>query len=115
MVESVVEFEVEFEVEVAVAEVEVEFDVESVVVESVVEVEVEVEVEVAVVESVEERKNKYLAQELQKKKNDIESINGDIKKMKKVIEKNNEQERVLKKEEVFLQKMIEFTRNHSNT
>ena len=65
--------------------------------------------------NVEERKNKYLAQELQKKKNDIESINGDIKKMKKVIEKNNEQERVLKKEEVFLQKMIEFTRNHSNT
>ena len=64
--------------------------------------------------SVEERKNKYLAQELQKKKNEIESINGDIKKMKKVIEKNNEQERVLKKEEVFLQKMIEFTRNHSN-
>ncbi len=64
--------------------------------------------------NVEERKNKYLAQELQKKKNEIESINGDIKKMKKVIEKNNEQERVLKKEEVFLQKMIEFTRNHSN-
>ena len=64
--------------------------------------------------NVEERKNKYLAQELQKKKNEIESINGDIKKMKKVIEKNNEQERVLKKEEAFLQKMIEFTRNHSN-
>ena len=64
--------------------------------------------------NVEERKNKYLAQEVQKKKNEIESINGDIKKMKKVIEKNNEQERVLKKEEVFLQKMIEFTRNHSN-
>ena len=64
--------------------------------------------------NVEERKNKYLAQELQKKKNEIESINGDIKKMKKVIEKNNEQERVLKKEEVFLKKMIEFTRNHSN-
>ena len=64
--------------------------------------------------NVEERKNKYLAQELQKKKNEIESINSDIKKMKKVIEKNNEQERVLKKEEVFLQKMIEFTRNHSN-
>ena len=64
--------------------------------------------------NVEERKNKYLAQELQKKKNEIESINGDIKKMKKVIEKNNEQEHVLKKEEVFLQKMIEFTRNHSN-
>ena len=64
--------------------------------------------------NVEERKNKYLAQELQKKKNEIESINGDIKKMKKVIEKNNEQERVLKKEEVFLQKMIEYTRNHSN-
>ena len=64
--------------------------------------------------NVEERKNKYLAQEVQKKKNEIESINGDIKKMKKVIEKNNEQDRVLKKEEVFLQKMIEFTRNHSN-
>ena len=64
--------------------------------------------------NVEERKNKYLAQELQKKKNEIESINTDIKKMKKVIEKNNEQERVLKKEEVFLQKMIEFTRNHSD-
>ncbi len=64
--------------------------------------------------NVEERKNKYLTQELQKKKNEIESINNDIKKMKKVIEKNNEQERVLKKEEVFLQKMIEYTRNHSN-
>ena len=64
--------------------------------------------------NVEERKNKYLAQELQKKKNEIESINNDIKKMKKVIEKNNEQERVLKKEEVFLQKMIEYTRNHSS-
>ena len=64
--------------------------------------------------NVEERKNKYLAQEVQKKKNEIESINGDIKKMKKVIEKNNEQDRVLKKGEVFLQKMIEFTRNHSN-
>ena len=64
--------------------------------------------------NVEERKNKYLAQEVQKKKNEIESINGDIKKMKKVIEKNNEQERVLRKEEVFLQKMIEFTKNHSN-
>ena len=63
--------------------------------------------------NVEERKNKYLAQEVQKKKNEIESINGDIKKMKKVIEKNNEQDRVLKKEEFFLQKMIEFTRNHS--
>ena len=64
--------------------------------------------------NVEDRKNKYLAQEIQKKKGEIESINNDIKKMKKVIEKNNEQERVLKKEEVFLQKMIEFTRNHSN-
>ena len=64
--------------------------------------------------NVEERKNKYLMQELQKKKNEIESINSDIKKMKKVIEKNNEQERVLKKEEVFLQKMIEYTRNHSS-
>ena len=64
--------------------------------------------------NVEERKNKYLTQELQKKKNEIESINNDIKKMKKVIEKNNEQERVLKKEEVFLQKMIEYTRNHSS-
>ena len=64
--------------------------------------------------NVEERKNKYLMQELQKKKNEIESINSDIKKMKKVIEKNSEQERVLKKEEVFLHKMIEYTRNHSN-
>ena len=63
--------------------------------------------------NVEDRKNKYLAQEVQKKKSEIESINNDIKKMKKVIEKNNEQERVLKKEEVFLQKMIEFTRNPS--
>ena len=64
--------------------------------------------------NVEERKNKYLVQEVQKKKNEIESINNDLKKMKKVVEKNNEQERVLKKEELFLQKMIEFTRNHSN-
>ena len=64
--------------------------------------------------NVEERKNKYLAQEVQKKKNEIESVNNDLKKMKKIIEKNNEQERILKKEEVFLQKMIEFTRNHSN-
>ena len=64
--------------------------------------------------NVEERKNKYLTQEVQKKKNEIESINNDLKKMKKVVEKNNEQERVLKKEEAFLQKMIEFTRNHSN-
>ena len=64
--------------------------------------------------NVEERKNKYLNQEVQKKKNEIESINNDLKKMKKVVEKNNEQERVLKKEELFLQKMIEFTRNHSN-
>ena len=64
--------------------------------------------------NVEERKNKYLTQEVQKKKNEIESINNDLKKMKKIVEKNNEQERVLRKEEVFLQKMIEFTRNHSN-
>ena len=64
--------------------------------------------------NVEERKNKYLSQEVQKKKNEIESVNNDLKKMKKIIEKNNEQERILKKEEVFLQKMIEFTRNHSN-
>ena len=64
--------------------------------------------------NVEERKNKYLAQEVQKKKNEIESVNNDLKKMKKIIEKNNEQERILKKEEVFLQKMIELTRNHSN-
>ena len=62
--------------------------------------------------NVEERKNKYLAQEVQKKKSEIDSINNDLKKMKKVVEKNNEQERVLKKEELFLQKMIEFTRNH---
>ena len=64
--------------------------------------------------NVEERKNKYLTQEVQKKKSEIDSINNDLKKMKKVVEKNNEQERVLKKEELFLQKMIEFTRNHSN-
>ena len=64
--------------------------------------------------NVEERKNKYLAQEVQKKKSEIDSINNDLKKMKKVVEKNNEQERVLKKEELFLQKMIEFTRNHSS-
>lgn len=64
--------------------------------------------------NVEEKKNKYLAQEVQKKKSEIDSINNDIKKMKKVMEKNNEQERVLKKEESFLQKMIEFTKNHSN-
>ena len=61
--------------------------------------------------NIEEKKNKYLMQELQKKKMEIESINNDIKKMKKVMEKNNEQEKVLKKEEVFLQKMIEFTKN----
>ena len=53
--------------------------------------------------NVEERKNKYLAQEVQKKKNEIESVNNDLKKMKKIIEKNNEQERILKKEEVYLQ------------
>ena len=53
-------------------------------------------------------------QELQKKKMDIESINNNIKKMKKVIEKNNEQEKVLKKEENFLQKMIDFTKNQMN-
>ena len=64
--------------------------------------------------NIEERKNKYLAQEVQKKKSEIDSINNDLKKMKKVVEKNNEQERVLKKEELFLQKMIEFTRNHSS-
>ena len=40
--------------------------------------------------NVEERKNKYLAQEVQKKKNEIESVNNDLKKMKKIIEKNNE-------------------------
>ena len=61
--------------------------------------------------NIEEKKNKYLMQELQKKKMEIESINNDIKKMKKEMEKNNEQEKVLKKEEVFLQKMIEFTKN----
>ena len=61
--------------------------------------------------NIEEKKNKYLMQEQQKKKMEIESINSDMKKMKKVIEKNNEQEKVLKKEESFLQKMIEFTQN----
>ena len=64
--------------------------------------------------NIEDKKNKYLMQELQKKKMDIESINNNIKKMKKVIEKNNEQEKVLKKEENFLQKMIDFTKNQMN-
>ena len=64
--------------------------------------------------NIEDKKNKYLMQELQKKKMDIESINNDIKKMKKVMEKNNEQEKVLKKEENFLQKMIDFTKNQMN-
>ena len=62
--------------------------------------------------NIEEKKNKYLMQELQKKKMEIESINNDLKKMKKVIEKNNEQEKVLVKEEEFLQRMIDFTKNH---
>ena len=62
--------------------------------------------------NIEEKKNKYLMQELQKKKIEIESINNDLKKMKKVIEKNNEQEKVLVKEEEFLQRMIDFTKNH---
>ena len=61
--------------------------------------------------NIEEKKNKYLIQELQKKKMEYDSINNDIKKMKKVLEKNNEQEKVVKKEEDFLQKMIEFTKN----
>ena len=60
--------------------------------------------------NIEEKKNKYLMQELQKKKMEIDSFNNDIKKMKKIMDKNNEQEKVLKKEEVFLQKMIEFTK-----
>ena len=64
--------------------------------------------------NIEDKKNKYLIQELQKKKMDIESINNDIKRMKKVMEKNNEQEKVLKKEENFLQKMIDFTKNLMN-
>ena len=64
--------------------------------------------------NIEDKKNKYLMQELQKKKMDIESINNDIKRMKKVMEKNNEQEKVLKKEENFLQKMIDFTKNQMN-
>ena len=62
--------------------------------------------------NIEEKKNKYLMQELQKKKMEIESINSDLKKMKKVIEKNNEQEKVLVKEEEFLQRMIDFTKSH---
>ena len=61
--------------------------------------------------NIEERKNKYLMQEIQKKKAEIESFNNDMKKMKKVIEKNTEQEKVLRKEEAFLKKMIEFTKN----
>ncbi len=60
--------------------------------------------------NIEEKKNKYLMQELQKKKMEIDSFNNDIKKMKKIMDKNNEQEKVLKKEEAFLQKMIEFTK-----
>ena len=64
--------------------------------------------------NIEDKKNKYLNQELQKKKMEIESINNDIKKMKKMMEKNNEQEKVLKKEESFLQKMIDFTKNQMN-
>ena len=62
--------------------------------------------------NIEEKKNKYLMQELQKKKMEIESINNDLKKMKRVIEKNNEQEKVLVKEEEFLQRMIDFTKSH---
>ena len=62
--------------------------------------------------NIEDKKNSYLTQEIQKKKNEITSINNDMKKMKKVIEKNTEQEKVLKKEEAFLQKMLEFTKNH---
>ncbi len=61
--------------------------------------------------NIEEKKNKYLTQELQKKRMEYESFNNDIKKMKKVLEKNNEQEKVVKKEEDFLQKMIAFTKN----
>ena len=60
--------------------------------------------------NIEEKKNKYLMQEVQKKKMEIDSFNNDIKKMKKIMDKNNEQEKVLKKEEAFLQKMIEFTK-----
>ena len=62
--------------------------------------------------NIEEKKNKYLMQELQKKKMEIDSINNDLKKMKKIIEKNNEQEKILVKEEEFLQRMIDFTKNH---
>ena len=61
--------------------------------------------------NIEEKKNKYLMQEMQKKKMEIDSINNDIKKMKKVMERNNEQMKVLNKEEEFLQKMIQFTKN----
>ena len=61
--------------------------------------------------NIEEKKNKYLMQEMQKKKMEIDSINNDIKKMKKVMERNNEQVKVLNKEEEFLQKMIQFTKN----
>ena len=63
--------------------------------------------------NIEDKKNKYLMQELQKKKMDIETINNDIKKMKKVMEKNNEQEKVLKKEETKLKPSSE-TLNNSN-
>ena len=61
--------------------------------------------------NIEEKKNKYLMQEMQKKKMEIDSINNDIKKMNKVMERNNEQVKVLNKEEEFLQKMIQFTKN----
>ena len=61
--------------------------------------------------NIEEKKNKYLMQEMQKKKMEIDSINNDIKKMKKVMERNNEQVKVLNKEEEFLQKMIQFTKS----
>ena len=57
------------------------------------------------------KKNKYLTQEMQKRKIEIDGINRDLGKMKKVIEKNQEQIKVLKKDETFLEKMMKFAKN----
>lgn len=57
------------------------------------------------------KKNKYLTQEIQKRKIEVEVISKDLGKMKKVIEKNQEQVKVLKKDEAFLEKMTKFAKN----
>ena len=57
------------------------------------------------------KKNKYLTQEIQKRKIEVDVINKDLGKMKKVIEKNQEQVKVLKKDEAFLEKMTKFAKN----